>query len=520
MIIFTKMKTDMRNKIFTIKISIMMLAVAAILSTASCNKLKDKLETGRYYSVETDGGQYFVWLDHYDGSTAKGHFYAWEGGSIAPRQDFSARRKRRNITVSADGQDVKLKNGDIRYTPYEEPSFEEGNWKLYRKPCCEVTVKNNIRYGKAMGYWTHLEGVEQDVFKAFSKGYLKSFKRRSLDLKLDLYTPRGLSGKQPLIMFIHGGAYYIGYKDEPAYVDFCKYFSSMGYVTASINYRLGFHASKNEIERAGYVALQDAHAAMRYLVAHANEYNIDTDRIYVAGSSAGSITALNLAFMKDDGRPDSSRGKKAFLTNKADLGDIESSGNDLKESFHISAIANMWGAVSDLNILENSSTSIISFHGEDDNVVPYAEGYPLASAGEGVAKMLGEEMFGSSCIDRKAGELGLRHHFYSFPGEGHALNTTGKDKQPNANHEFIKDRITEFFFEEMVPVQASIRETGNGCYTVTGHNISNVQWKIEGGFMLSSPDPESICVLWCADKPHSLTAAGTYGDSIGWIANL
>ena len=321
-------------------------------------------------------------------------------------------------------------------------------------------------------------------------------------------------------MFIHGGAFYIGHKAEPAYIDFCRHFAAMGYVTASIDYRLGFHLSKNEIERAGYVALQDAHAALRFLVSHADEYNIDPERIFVAGSSAGGITALNLAFMKDDDRPKSSRGKKAFLSNKADLGGIESSGNRLQADFNIIAIANMWGAVSDLDILGNARTSIVSFHGTEDTTVPYAEGYPLSVAGEGIAKMLSEEMFGSACIDKKAEELGLRHHFYSFKGEKHAFNTTGKDKKPNANHTVIKDRITDFFYAEMVPVPASIVKDATGCYHIEGSNVSDVEWKVEGGFVLAPPQGNGIRILWCADKTGSLTASGTYGNEIAWNATL
>lgn len=497
------------------------IAIIAALSTVSCNKELKMPETGRYYALEADGSQYFVWLDHIDKETAKGHYYAVEEGEVADRHDFHALVNRRGVTVTADGVAVKIRASEISYSPYEVPPFEEGDLKLFRQKYCDVEVTRDICYANSQGYWAELQGVEQDIFKAFSQGYLKSFKKRDLNLTLDLYKPEGLTERRPLILFIHGGAFYIGNKDEPAYIDFCQHFASMGYVCASINYRLGFHVSKNEIERAGYMALQDAHAALRYLVAHSAECGVDPERIYVAGSSAGSITALNLAFMKDDNRPGSSRGKKAFLTNKKDLGDIDSSGNDYKAKFKIVAIANMWGAVSDLEILNNNRTSIVSFHGDADTVVPYAEGYPLSGAGDKVAKMLSEEMYGSSCIDQKAGELGLRHHFYSFPGEAHAFNTTGKDKQPNANHTFIKDRITEFFFEEMVPSPAAIRDDGNGRYTITGKDISEVQWKVEGGFILpSSGSGGSIKVLWCADKPHALTAAGSYGNGIDWLATL
>lgn len=497
------------------------IAAAVVLTAVSCNKKIEMPEAGRYYSVLADGNQYFVWLESTDESgNATGHFYATGEESPAPRHDFSAQFAKKKLTITSDGSEVKLKYDQVSYSPYIEPPFEERDSRLYQEKFCEVSVKRDIVYGKVEGYWSSLEGAEEDLSKIFSQGFVKSFKKRELKLALDLYKPKDVEGRRPLIMFIHGGAFYIGHKAEPAYIDFCKHFASMGYITASIDYRLGFHVSKNEIERAGYVALQDAHAALRFLVSHADEYNIDPERVYVAGSSAGGITALNLAFMKDDGRPESSRGKKAFLSNRADLGDIESSGNKLKADFNIIAIANMWGAVSDLNMLKNANTSIVSFHGTEDTTVPYAEGYPLSVAGEGIAKMLSEEMYGSACIDKKAAELGLRHHFYSFKGEKHAFNTTGKDKKPNENHVIIKDKIADFFYEEMVPVKASIVKDATGCYHIEGNNISDVMWKVEGGFILETSDDNSIQVLWCADKPRSLTASGTYGNEIGWNATL
>lgn len=498
------------------------LVALAVLAAASCNRKVEKPETGRYYSVKAGGDRYFVFVESYDGrGTAEGHFYQYvKDEPVASRHEFTAEFSRKHLSVTSEGKDVKLKYDDVSYSLYEEPAYEEKDMRLFREKFCEVTKDSDIVYGHVQGYWTSLEGAEENIARIFTKGFVKSFKKRDLDLKLDLYRPSGLKSARPLILFIHGGAFYIGYKDEPAYIDFCKHFASMGYVTASIDYRLGFHASKNEIERAGYVALQDAHAAVRFLVSHAEEYNIDPERIFVAGSSAGAITGLNLAFMRDDVRPESTLGKKTFLSHKSDLGPIESSGNDIKAKFAVKAVANMWGAVSDLDLLNNSKTSVISFHGEDDNVVPYAEGYPLSCVGEGLARLLSEEMYGSDCIDRKAAGIGLHHSFFSFPGEGHAFNTTGKDKQPNSNHVFIKNRIAEFFFDDMIKERAKIYTETPGFYYVDCREITDVQWKVEGGFVLDQHDSESISVLWCADKPHSLTASGYYNHEIGWTDTI
>lgn len=279
----------------------------------------------------------------------------------------------------------------------------------------EVEVTSDVVYARAEGYWTELAVAKKEAGKVFSQGYMKSFRKRDLDLELDLYRPAGAEGGRPLILFIHGGAFYIGHKDEPAYVDFCNYFASKGYVCASIDYRLGYHMNRKDIDRAMSDAVRDARSAISFLVSHSDEYGVDPDRVFVAGSSAGGIVALRLAFMED---------------------------------LRILSVASMWGGVTDLDMLGNAGSSIVTFHGDQDDIVPYAVGYPINNLGEGVAKLLYDRMYGSVCIDKKAAELGLRHRFYPFPGEGHALNVDG-DKQPNANHLFIRERILEFFDEEL-----------------------------------------------------------------------
>lgn len=477
----------MRLRFFSHFLRVAALAAAALSAVVSCNRPAEQLETGRYYSVMANGNQYFVWLDEYDDDfRASGHLYSQVNDTLLARRDLYVTPGKKKITVLSGGSVYKFKPSQLAVSPYVEPDFRIGDLGLYRTPkSYEVTTSTDIVYGKAQGYWTSLEGAEQDVFKVFSKGYLKSFKKRNLDLTLDLYKPADLSGSRPLIMFMHGGAFYIGYKNEPAYIDFCKYFASMGYVTASINYRLGFHVSKKEITRAEDDAIEDAQTALKYLKSHASEYGIDPDRIFVAGSSAGSIAALNLAFDK-----------------KAD----------------VLALANMWGAVTDLDILKKAHTSIVSFHGDADNVVPYAEGYPLSGAGEGVAKMLSDKMYGSSHIDKKAGEIGLRHHLFTFPGEGHALNTD-KDKQPNKNHTFIKEKMADFFFEELIPVHPHISSDGHGLYFVEGDGLTDIMWKVDGGFALPSSVNGQIRVLWCDDQLHDLTAVGKYKD-IEWMTEL
>lgn len=520
---FCYLCTDKNHLCDNMKRRKLILMTAAVLSMLSgCTRpanRQEEFETGKYYCTEAGGRPVFFQIEKNDGEGLTGHFYSVDKGSaIAVRHGFSVRKARRKYIISCEGKEQKVKPGTWSYKPYTEPEFILADTRLYREQNSEVEVTDDIVFGHVRGYWDSLPGVEADAIKGFSEGYIKSFKHRDIDLTLDLYQPENTAGPRPLILFIHGGAFYVGDKKEPAYIDFCRYFSSLGYITASMNYRMGFHVGKGEIERAGYVALQDAHAAMRFLVANADKYGIDTSELYVAGSSAGSITALNLAFMREEQRPESSYGGKGFF-NRDDLGGIERSGNDIEAEFSIRAVANMWGAISTLDILKNSRTDIISFHGEADEIVPYGEGYPFSSAGKIISRSLSEPMFGSSCIDSTARALGLRSEFYSFPGKGHAFNTTGREKQPNDLHRLIREQIMNFFYTEMVPETACILDDRDGDFSVSP-DVSTTSWKVEGGFIISMDGPE-IRVLWRSDADQfKLTASGTYKNGIGYVTSM
>ncbi len=97
------------------------------------------------------------------------------------------------------------------------------------------------------------------------------------NLLLDIITPLGQSEeRKPVIVWIHGGAWLAGNKDH----NYASFLSQHGYITVSINYRL----SQEAIWPA---QIHDCKAAIRFLRAHAQQYQIDPDRIGVWGDSAG-----------------------------------------------------------------------------------------------------------------------------------------------------------------------------------------------------------------------------------------
>lgn len=104
--------------------------------------------------------------------------------------------------------------------------------------------------------------------------------RPTRPLRLDLYRSTAVQDSLPVIVFIHGGGWRSGGKEEPAIIELTEH----GYAVASIEYRLS--------DEAVFPAqLEDCRAAVRWLRTHAKEWQLDTQRIGVCGISTGGHLA-------------------------------------------------------------------------------------------------------------------------------------------------------------------------------------------------------------------------------------
>lgn len=102
---------------------------------------------------------------------------------------------------------------------------------------------------------------------------------------LDIYRP-ATAGPHPVLVYIHGGGWYRGNKDEYAFVG--KRFAAEGYLTAMVNYRL-------TPDGAWPHFMEDVAAAVAYVHDNAASYGGDPDRFFTAGHSAGAYNAVMIA---------------------------------------------------------------------------------------------------------------------------------------------------------------------------------------------------------------------------------
>ena len=101
---------------------------------------------------------------------------------------------------------------------------------------------------------------------------------------LDIYLPEKGEGPFPTYIFLHGGAFIAGDKQDLQFL-LAVDGINRGYAVVSVEYRKAF-------ERKAPCALYDVKAAIRFLRAHAGEYRLDPSHFALGGDSAGAYYAV------------------------------------------------------------------------------------------------------------------------------------------------------------------------------------------------------------------------------------
>ncbi len=99
------------------------------------------------------------------------------------------------------------------------------------------------------------------------------------ELKLDVYRPETFTGRLPVVVWVYGGAFRAGSKDDMQTAT-ALWLATKGYAVVAFNYRLSFEAKFPS-------QTHDSKAAVRWIRAHAEQYGFDADHIAAWGSSAG-----------------------------------------------------------------------------------------------------------------------------------------------------------------------------------------------------------------------------------------
>lgn len=212
----------------------------------------------------------------------------------------------------------------------------------------EITIGANVQFGTAPDYLGN-----------------------TYTLRMDLYYPNlnvDPSPKRPFVILFHGGGFSSGDKQSGDIRDLCFHMARRGFVCASVNYRLGHDFSEYGQYKARYRAIQDGHAALRYIINNANSVRIDTGWVFAGGQSAGSLLALGMVYA-DQSELDSISLLYSATAVSAELGNLFTSGNSLTNTYSIKGIFNNWGGAVKSEIDMGEMIPTIAFHGQLDTTV-------------------------------------------------------------------------------------------------------------------------------------------------------
>lgn len=111
--------------------------------------------------------------------------------------------------------------------------------------------------------------------------------------KLDVWLPTGKGGKKtPVLVNIHGGGWTLGARTEPGTPGMLKACRDRGIALVSVSYRFIQDGNDEGVNPPVAAPVSDAVAAIRYIQAHADEWNTDVTRIALTGGSAGACSSL------------------------------------------------------------------------------------------------------------------------------------------------------------------------------------------------------------------------------------
>lgn len=161
-----------------------------------------------------------------------------------------------------------------------------------------------------------------------------SYRPDDPDATLNVFRPEGQTEPLPAVVWVHGGAWISGQKED---VDpYVRMIADRGYVGVSLDYSIGPEAEYP-------TAVTQINDALGYLSEHAAEYGIDPDRFVIAGDSAGAQLASQATAIVTNPQLAELMGVRPSLTANQIRGAILNCGvYDLRAMAELSGIEN-WG---------------------------------------------------------------------------------------------------------------------------------------------------------------------------------
>lgn len=236
-------------------------------------------------------------------------------------------------------------------------------------------------------------------------------------LQLDMYRPKNLTKPVPALVFIHGGGWRAGKRND--YRFYCQRYASKGYIAATVTYRLSQEAYFP-------AAVQDVKTAIRYLRANAEKYKIDPDHLCTIGGSAGGYLSMMAGYSSEVGEFEGDAGNKGVSSRVQAVVNLYGPTDLTKPIAHENSVVmaflegktykqapDLFKKASPLTYVSKDDPPTLILHGTVDAIVPIEQSDLLAEKLKGV---------------------GVRYIYDRLPGWPHAMDVAAP----------VNDRCTWF----------------------------------------------------------------------------
>ena len=230
-------------------------------------------------------------------------------------------------------------------------------------------------------------------------------KRDTCDLFMDVYDPADCSEetfmghRKPTIIFMFGGGFVGGERDNQSYNSWFRQLTENGYRVISIDYRLGLKgASKmgiaqvNLLDKAIHMAVEDLFSATNFILENAEQLGVERDNIVISGSSAGAITVMQAEYE---------------VANRTSYASV------LPQDFNYAGVMSFAGAILSRKgkvKYETAPCPTMMLHGTADKIVPYRQ---IAVFNLG--------FYGGGKLVERFQKFGYDYNMFHFTDYGHEI---------------------------------------------------------------------------------------------------
>ena len=230
-------------------------------------------------------------------------------------------------------------------------------------------------------------------------------KRDTCDLFMDVYDPADgseetfMGHRKPTIIFMFGGGFVGGQRDNQSYNSWFRQLTENGYRVISIDYRLGLKgASKmgiaqvNLLDKAIHMAVEDLFSATNFILENAEQLGVERDNIVISGSSAGAISVMQAEYE---------------VANRTSYASV------LPQDFNYAGVMSFAGAILSRKgkvKYETAPCPTMMLHGTADKIVPYRQ-IALFNLG----------FYGGGKLVDRFKKFGYDYNMYHFIDYGHEI---------------------------------------------------------------------------------------------------